>query len=220
MSGQGISMLDGVVAFVVVVSGLIGFVRGFVREVLGIAAWVGAGFVALYGFVWARPLSRDIIPVPWAADAAAAVVLFLAALLVLSMLSHAVAGAVRGTLFGSLDRALGALFGLVRGALVVSLAYLLMEALMRPDDRPAWVQNARSLVLMQRGGALIRQLAPDELIGKAKNATGIATEKVRQIQEIEEAYRRLTNPVPRAQSAQGAQGAQGARSPREAQNTP
>ncbi|KAF0119433.1 MAG: hypothetical protein FD149_27 [Rhodospirillaceae bacterium] len=213
MSGQGITTLDAVVALVVLLSGLIGFIRGFVHEVLGIAAWVGAGFVALYGFVWVRPLARNIIPVPWAADAAAVVVLFLAALLVLSMLSHAVAGAIRMTLFGSFDRALGFLFGLARGALVVSLAYLLIEALVRPDDRPAWLQNARSLVLMQRGSALIRQLAPDELVGKAKNATDAATERVRQIRETEEAYKRLANPVPRAQGAQGAQ------SPREAQNT-
>ncbi|KAF0136873.1 MAG: hypothetical protein FD153_1854 [Rhodospirillaceae bacterium] len=190
MSGQVVTAGDIVVGLVMLLSGLIGFMRGFVHEILGIAAWGGAVFAALYGLVWARPFARDLIPLTWAADAAAVVVIFLVTLLVLSMLFRAVAHMLRTSLFSSLDCSLGFLFGLARGALVVSLAYLLVESLMQPTDHPS------SLFLMQHGAALIRAVVPDELSGKARSTTAAAVERVRQMKEAEKTYQQLSNPLP------------------------
>ncbi len=196
MSGQVVTAGDIVVGLVMLLSGLIGFMRGFVHEILGIAAWGGAVFAALYGLVWARPFARDLIPLTWAADAAAVVVIFLVTLLVLSMLFRAVAHMLRTSLFSSLDCSLGFLFGLARGALVVSLAYLLVESLMQPTDHPSWLRGARSLFLMQHGAALIRAVVPDELSGKARSTTAAAVERVRQMKEAEKTYQQLSNPLP------------------------
>ena len=90
MNGLSITFTDGLVAGVILLSGLLAFFRGFVKEALAIGAWVGAAFAALYGFKFARPLARQFISVDMIADATAAAVLFIAALIVLSMISGAV----------------------------------------------------------------------------------------------------------------------------------
>src|SRR6516165_8008833 len=127
--------VDIVVLGVLAISALLAFLRGFVREVLGIGAWVGAAAVALWGYPFARPRfehwlsgSPDLVtPVTYAT-------LGIVTLLVLLMISHWIGNLVRGSVLGGLDRTLGLVFGLVRGAVLVVVAYIL-AGLVIPVDR-------------------------------------------------------------------------------------
>lgn len=188
--------LDAILGMVLFFSGLLAFVRGFVHEVLSLVAWVGAALAAMHGLQYARPMARDVIPVAWVADAAALTVIFLVVLLALSMITKAVSGMVHSTIFGSLDRSLGFVFGVVRGGLLVSLGYLLVDSLVLPQDRPAWLNDARSLPLMESGASAIRSVIPKDLQGQARATANQATERAREALEAERTFRQLTQPQP------------------------
>ncbi len=108
--------VDVIVIGVIGFSTLIAFLRGFVREVLTVGSWIGAAIVTIYGFPLLRGRFESWISSKLAADIAGGIGLFLVTLVVLSVLSHMIARIVRGSALTAVDRSLGLLFGLVRGA--------------------------------------------------------------------------------------------------------
>jgi membrane protein required for colicin V production len=149
--------IDAIVIGVIGVSTLIAFLRGFVREMLTIGSWIGAALVTLYGFPALQPRFETWISSKLAADIVGGIGLFLISLIVFSILSHMIAKLVRGSALTAVDRSLGLLFGLVRGAIVVSLAYMLILWL-----DPAWLEGARTAPAMARGAEILRSWAPAE----------------------------------------------------------
>jgi membrane protein required for colicin V production len=154
--------VDIVVLGVLAISALLAFVRGFVREVLGIGAWVGAVIVALWGYPYARPRfeqwlagSPDLItPATYAA-------LGLITLLVLLFVSHWIGALVRGSVLGGVDRTLGLAFGLVRGAALVVVAYILAGMVIPVDRWPEPVLEAQAMPIAYAGAAWAVDLLPD-----------------------------------------------------------
>jgi len=68
MDNLPINATDILVFAILLISGLLAFFRGFVREVLSVGAWVGAAFATLYGFAHVRPYARDLIGIDMIAD--------------------------------------------------------------------------------------------------------------------------------------------------------
>lgn len=186
---MGANAADLIIVAIVLMSGLWALWRGFVREVLGIVGWVGAALVTLYGFSTVRPYAQELISIPLVADVAAGLVLFIATLILLSLVSSAISSSVRGSALGALDRTLGFLFGLVRGFIVVCLAYLVLGwAIPQPADRPAWVTSARTLPLIERGAQMLASLLPAD----ARERGAQAAERTRvEAQRASEASRAL-----------------------------
>ena len=150
--------IDIVVVAVVAISAIIAFLRGFVREMLTIGSWLGAALVTLYGFPLLQPKFETWISSKLAADIAGGIGLFLVSLIVFSIISHMIARLVRGSALTAVDRSLGLIFGLVRGAILVYLAYMLIFAL-----DPNLLRGARTTPMMARGAEILRNLAPKEL---------------------------------------------------------
>lgn len=161
-SFAGINGLDVAVAALLLVSAGFAYFRGFVHEVLSITGWIGAAAAAIYGFPHAQPFFREMIQSKLLADVTAGAVLFLAALVILSLFARAVSRRVKDSALGALDRALGFLFGLLRGALIVCIAYLVYILVVSPKDRPDWVVKARTTPLMGIGGQTLVVLLPVE----------------------------------------------------------
>ncbi|MBM3514384.1 MAG: CvpA family protein, partial [Alphaproteobacteria bacterium] len=149
MSDLPINGLDLAVVAILLVSALIAFMRGFVHEVLSIGSWVGAVFGALYGLPLAQPVARKYIAIEWAADAAALVALFLILMLVLSLLTNALSKSVKTSGLSGLDRSLGVVFGLARGAVIIAVALMVSDWLMKREDRPSWMTSAKTLPMAQ-----------------------------------------------------------------------
>ncbi len=149
--------VDLVVLGVILVSGLLAFARGMVREVLGLGAWLVAAAVASpFGvFPLIQPWARQRVSDPALADTLAFVGVFVVVLILLSLIASAIAGAIRGSVLGGLDRTLGLLFGLVRGALLVCAAYIVVGLAIAVDQWPAPVLDARALPIVYRGSAWI-----------------------------------------------------------------
>jgi membrane protein required for colicin V production len=203
---QALTVTDVAVIGILLISALWAFIRGFVREVLGVAAWVGAAFVTLYGFAYVRPYAEKLINIELVADSVAGVGLFIVSLILLSIVSHAISSQVRGSTLSAIDRSLGFVFGLVRGAVIVCIAYLLLKWAVPPQDRPSWVTSARSLPAIEQGVAILEQLIPRS----ARDRGATAVDKLRQ--ETEDAAKKaqalktLTEPPARAEPSRGPAG--------------
>ncbi len=154
--------VDLAVIGMLAVSALLAFMRGFVREVLGVGAWVAAVLVAIWAFPFARPRFREWLGAPDLVDPVTFAAVFIATLLVLLLISHWIGALVRGSALGGLDRTLGLIFGLLRGAALVVFAYIAAGLVIPVDRWPGVVLQARSLPLAYAGAAwAAARLPPD-----------------------------------------------------------
>jgi membrane protein required for colicin V production len=198
---------DIAVIVILLISGLFALMRGFIKEVLGVAGWVGAAFATLYLFNSIAPWFRGFIAVPWLADGAAGVAIFLVSLVTLSAISHAIAQRVHQSTFSALDKSLGLVFGLLRGAVLVCLGYLALGwAFTTADQYPAWVREARTMPLIKQGARLIEQLIPESARRRGIQAVSDAQTKAQQGLEAKRAFDQLTQPAPKADAPKEREG--------------
>jgi membrane protein required for colicin V production len=106
-----ITILDLVLLGVMLISGLLAMVRGFMREILSIAAWGAAALVTLYAFSKLLPTAKTY----FGSDTIAAVVVvagtFIGTLIVVSVITVRISDMILDSRIGALDRTLGFLFG-------------------------------------------------------------------------------------------------------------
>ncbi|HUB43833.1 MAG TPA: CvpA family protein [Acetobacteraceae bacterium] len=137
--------VDLVALAVLAISALLAFMRGLVREVLGIGAWAGAAAAAYFGLPLAKPQAHAWFGEAYWVDPATLAVIFVVSLIVLMVVAHLIGRAVRLSPLGGLDRTLGLVFGLARGAAVLILAYIVAGMVVPVDRWPEPVQQARLL---------------------------------------------------------------------------
>jgi membrane protein required for colicin V production len=143
------------------ISGLLAFVRGFVREVLGVGAWVGAVAVAFVGLPMMREVVRTWFQTPEWVDPVSFVIVFLVAVIILTLIAGSVSSFVRRSALGGVDRTLGLLFGLARGAAVVVIAYILGQMVFPIQRWPDSVLDARTLTPTYEAARWVRDQLPE-----------------------------------------------------------
>lgn len=207
MESLPINITDLAILIILLLSAALAFLRGFMAEVLSIAAWIGALAVSVYGYVHLQPYARDLITFnETIADVAAAVGLFVASLVVFTILARVLGGSVSLAGLGALDKSLGFLFGLARGAVLVSIAYLLVVyAVPNEADRPSWLREARTLPLVSAGADFLYGLIPEHLVGEADEAAERARQQAED-QARETLRERLLAPTPKADAPPSSNG--------------
>ena len=113
--------VDWAIVAVVVISALISLTRGFFKEVLSLVTWVAAVVIA---WLFSGSLSlmfQDYIDTPSVRTMAASGVLFVATLLTGGLINTLIGKLVAVTGLSGTDRALGMIFGALRGALLVTM---------------------------------------------------------------------------------------------------
>ena len=161
---------------ILMISAVLAFARGLIKETLSVVGWVGAIFAVLYVFPLLQPFTRDLIPLDILADAVTGIVIFLAALVSISFVSYAIAKRVRESSLNAIDRSLGFLFGVVRGAVVICIAYLVLVQLVPMSNHPTWIRDARSLPTVELGANLLIKLVPETGWGFSEGLADKATE--------------------------------------------
>lgn len=129
---------------VVAISALAGFARGFIREVFGIGAWIGAILLAVYFASAVLPTTQRWTADPGIAEALAYGIIFFPALIVLSIVTGTIGNLIRQSVLGGLDRTMGLVFGVARAAVLVAAAYIAWGWLQPPSTWPEPVQEARA----------------------------------------------------------------------------
>lgn len=154
--------LDIFLIVVMLVSGLLAMVRGFMREVLSIAAWAAAAGVTLYFYSRLLPLAKQYFNNDYVAAGATIGGLFLGTLIIVSVLTVRLSDAILDSRIGALDRTLGFLFGLARGLIIVVVAFVFFDWLVPQKSQPEAVRNAKSRVVLQGTGNWLMSLLPDD----------------------------------------------------------
>ncbi len=157
------NLVDLAVLAVIAFSAIFAFARGFVREALSIAAWAGAALITLYGFNYVYGITTRFVTTPLLADLVAGAGLFLASLIILTILTGSVARLVQWNALTPIDRTLGLIFGVARGAVLVSIAYFVVDITLPPNDRPSLLREARSEPLLAQGADMLRGVLPKSL---------------------------------------------------------
>lgn len=154
------SALDIFVILLLGGGALIGFVRGFVHEILSLLAWVAAVLMLklFHAQLWSG-LSGFV-----GTDAGAAVLafalLFLPTFVLVKLLARQVGGRTKRSVLGPVDRMLGGGFGMLKGLLGATLFFLFAnlatDMVYGPEaDRPEWMTSSRTYPLLNASGRAI-----------------------------------------------------------------
>jgi membrane protein required for colicin V production len=153
--------IDGAALGIILLSAAFSMVRGFVRELLSIFAWVGAAIAAfnLYGYV--QPYVNSILPLKNMVPFVSIGFVFIVTLILLSLIAAMLGGIIRDSALSGLDRSLGMVFGVVRGIFLVCCAYIVLSITVDESQWPAPVVNARLLPAAYDGATDLASLVPD-----------------------------------------------------------
>lgn len=158
----GVHVVDIGVAVVLLVSALLGLMRGFTRELFSILAWVGAAAVSYFAYPYVQPWLNSLIDIELLSELGSAVGVFIIAMIILTLVFAALADKVRGQKTGALDRSLGFLYGLARGAVVVIAAYMIFSWFVPPQEQWPWLASARSMTPIQNASTQVENAIPEE----------------------------------------------------------
>ena len=156
--------LDILLLVVMLISGLLAMIRGFMREILSIGAWGIAAIAALVLYGRLGPIVKSYANLgDTATNSVAAAIIFLVTLLLVSIITARISDLVLDSRVGALDRTLGFLFGLGRGLLLVVVAYVFFNWLVVERSQPEWVRSAKSVFVLQKTGDWLKGLLPEDL---------------------------------------------------------
>jgi len=157
-----ITLLDVILIGVMLISAVLAMIRGFMREILSIAAWILAALATLYSYGKLLPYAKSYVNNDIVATGAVVAGTFLLTLLVVSVITVRFSDMVLDSRVGALDRTLGFLFGLGRGLVIVVVAFLFFAWLVPERSQPTWVSGAKSKVVLQSTGQWLMSMLPDD----------------------------------------------------------
>ena len=162
-----ITIFDGVLLAIMLFSGLLAMVRGFSREVLSVGSWIAAAVAAFYFYNLLSPMvgqyTASFSDSKTLADIAAAGVIFIVTLIVVSLLTMKIADVIVDSRIGALDRSLGFAFGAARGMLLVVVPLMFYNWLVPDvDKQPSWIAQSKAKPMLESIGESIVQMLPDD----------------------------------------------------------
>ena len=160
---MSITWLDFLLLGVMLISGLLAMIRGFMREVLSIAAWAAAAVATILLYNRLLPIAQANISNDYVAKGAVIGGVFLLTLLLVSIITIRVSDMILDSRIGALDRTLGFLFGLARGLIIVVVAFLFFSWLVPGNKQPEGVRNAKSRVVLENTGEWLQALLPQDM---------------------------------------------------------
>ncbi len=180
---DGFTIIDAVVAAVIVLSAILAYSRGLVREVMAIVGWIGAAVLAFMFAASAQPLIREIPVVgDFIGDScelsiiAAFAAIFAIGLVLMSLFTPLFSSVIQRTALSGVDQALGFLFGAARGIILVAVALLVYDRAVGAQTVPM-VDNSRSAkVFASFQGNIDNQVpedAPGWIVGRYEQLVGV-----------------------------------------------
>ena len=168
---DGFTIVDAIVALVIVVSALLAYSRGFVREGMAIAGWIVA---AILGYIFAPQAMPLVKEIPFLGDYIAescelGVIggffgVFAFALIVVSVFTPLLSSAIQRSALGGIDQGLGFFFGVIRGIALVAIALVIVDRI-STGDRIAVLEDSRTVKVFDRSQSRIDESIPEDAPG-------------------------------------------------------
>jgi membrane protein required for colicin V production len=157
----GFTVLDLFAIAVILLSTLLALFRGMSREALTLGAWLGSAAVAYFAWPQVAPLLEPYIADGTLRTAAAVGIAFVVPLIVLLVIATMLASVIENSFLAPVDRALGVVFGVARGAVLVLVTYVVLLFVFPSTDRPSWILEAQLRPLLDEGVRMARDLGPE-----------------------------------------------------------
>jgi membrane protein required for colicin V production len=171
-----VTLLDGILLGITLVSAVLAMIRGFSREVLSVASWGAAAIAALFFYKQATPLVQPYVDSELVAQAGAAGAIFLVTLIIVSLITMKIADFIIDSRVGALDRTLGFVFGAARGILLVVVAISFLNWLV-DSKQPAWIAEAKSKPLLDSLSGKLLAILPEDAAGTVMQKLRPASEE-------------------------------------------
>lgn len=140
---EGFTLIDAVAAGLIVLSSILAYSRGLVREVMAIAGWVGAAILAFIFAPQVQPLVKELPVVgKFLVDScelsiiAAFAAVFAVGLIIAALFTPLFSSVVQRSALGGIDQGLGFLFGVLRGIVLVVVAFIVYDRAVGPNSMP------------------------------------------------------------------------------------
>lgn len=156
---------DYIIIVIIAVSTVISLLRGFVRESLALAGWVLAVWVSLF---YMHPMAIFIDPYlnlpPSILSLVSFALLFILTLIIAALVSNLIAALVDKTGLSGTDRAIGMLFGIARGIIIVGILVLLAGFTLVPQD--PWWNESVLIPHFQQLAVMMKEFLPSHIAAK------------------------------------------------------
>lgn len=157
-----LNIFDTCVISIMLLSCLFAFYRGLVREILSLAAWVGAGIITLCYYHTALEKMQPYFKTTAAAIGAATIGLYIISLIGFAIVNTIIIKTIKSSgETGPLDNMLGLLFGAMRGALIVSLGFFLISKTLPEKEYPEWITKSVTRPYVEKGAMALAKIAPE-----------------------------------------------------------
>lgn len=147
---DGFTLVDAGVAGIIVLSAILAYSRGFVREIMAIVGWGVAAFLAYTFAAKAQPLMKELPVIgKFLSEScelsliAGFAAVFAVGLIIAALFTPLFSSMVQRSVLGGLDQGLGFLFGVARGVLLAGIAFLVYDRAVAANTVPM-VDNSRS----------------------------------------------------------------------------
>lgn len=165
---ENFTLIDGVVAGVILLSSILAYSRGIVREIMAIAGWAGAAVLAYVFAASAQPLVKEIPVLSKMIGEncelsiiASFLAVFAVGLILASLFTPLFSSIVQRSVLGGLDQALGFFFGAARGILLVAAAFVVYNMAHQQIDM---VDKSRSSKIFMGVTGDVQGLIPNDLM--------------------------------------------------------
>ncbi len=144
------TVVDGVVAIIIILSAILAYSRGIVRELMAIVGWIGAAVLAFIFAPQAQPLVKEIPVVgDFLRDSCELSIIgafagvFAIGLVLAALFTPLLSSIIQRSALGGIDQALGFLFGVLRGVVLVLIAFVVFDRAVAANTVPM-VDNSRT----------------------------------------------------------------------------
>jgi membrane protein required for colicin V production len=165
---EGFTLVDGVSLALLAVSCILAYARGLLRELLSIAGWVIAAVAAFAFAPAAGPLMQELPGLRSVIGSscelgvlAGFVAVFAVALVIVSIFTPLLAGAVQNSAIGPVDQGLGLVFGVARGALLIAIALVVYDRVLGGAGGFEMVDDSRTRAIFSGVEAQLAAALPD-----------------------------------------------------------
>ena len=163
------TVFDIAFLLIVLVSALVGYARGAIKELVTLFAFLLAALAAVFSLPVAGKLFRGFVHPAWAGNATAVLVVFVLVYVLLRVVGGLLTRHVHSSALGGVDRAGGAVFGVGRALVLVGAFFLVFNAVTPAELSPKWISSGFTWPVARASGHALTVFAP----GGMKLADGV-----------------------------------------------
>lgn len=157
-----VNIIDGIIIGVILFFAIRSFIRGIIREVLGLVSLAGSVYLSLYTYEMLIPTYEPYIESPTVLEGACIASAFILYMIMFTIVSYTVSRMINTSAIGSINQSLGFVFGIFKGILFVSIAYAAIASVTK-DRMPDILKHAHLEPFLRQSAHVISTTFPKPL---------------------------------------------------------